>query len=51
MKCWFCGGNLVWQNDFSFEDYGVDGDGIVAVLCCAECNAHIECYSGEKEDE
>ncbi len=44
-KCWFCGSELIWQNDFSYEDYGYDGEGIVAVLMCSdeECKAIVEC--------
>ena len=38
-KCFFCGGQLIWRNDFSTEDYGIDEEGIVSVLCCSECKA------------
>ena len=35
MNCWFCGHKLIWQNDFDYEDYGIeDREGIVAVLIC-----------------
>ena len=44
MKCWFCNSNLIWNNDFNFEDYGVEGEGIVAVLTCSECGAFFEGY-------
>ena len=27
MKCWFCGGELIWNCDYSFDDYGYDGEG------------------------
>lgn len=37
--CHFCGGNLIWQNDFDTEDYGYEGEGVVAVLTCPDCNA------------
>lgn len=48
-KCWFCGAKMIWQNDFSFEDYLIDGDGVVAVLVCSdeECGAMAEFYTGE----
>lgn len=51
MNCWFCGGKLIWNADFSFEDYGFEGEGIVAVLVCSECGAIWEGYSGEEEEE
>ena len=49
MKCWHCNNDLIWNNDFSYEEYGVDTveqDGIVTVLsCCNEdCGAVYECY-------
>lgn len=51
MNCWFCGTKTVWQSDFDFEDYGYEGSGIVAVLNCPNCKAHIECMlSCDTED-
>lgn len=49
--CWFCGGRMIWQSDFDFEDYGREGDGIVAVLLCTECGAVAEFYTNEEEEE
>jgi len=35
-ECFHCGHNtVIWQSDFSFEDYMVEGEGIVHVLHCA----------------
>ena len=58
-KCWFCGSDLVWEQDFTFEDYDIyeNPDNTVAVLHCTnqECVTLVECYSGyykiETEDE
>ena len=47
MNCWHCQSKLIWQNDFSYEDYGIDDkEGIVTVLMCSneECEAYIEVY-------
>lgn len=46
MKCWYCSSDVIWQNDFTYEDYGCEGDGIVSVLICSseECNAEVEIY-------
>ena len=41
-SCPACGGKLVWQSDFTFEDYGYEGDGIVSVYQCITCGADIE---------
>ena len=45
MKCWFCNSEMIWGCDFSFEDYGLEGDGIVATLTCSECEAYAEFYT------
>ena len=46
MKCWHCNSEVIWNSDFSYEDYALDGDGIVTVLTCSneECQAMYECY-------
>lgn len=41
--CWFCQSPMIWQNDFNFEDCGMEGEGIVAYLSCSECEATVEC--------
>ena len=40
--CPACGGQLIWQSDFAFEDCGYDGDGIVTMYVCAQCGADVE---------
>lgn len=53
MRCWFCNSKkeLVWVADSSYEDYCLDGEGIVAVLQCTneECNAVFEGYLDIKD--
>ena len=49
-NCWFCGTEMIWQSDFNFEDYGYEGEGIVAVLHCPNCNAMAEFMSGEEDE-
>ena len=56
MKCWHCNSEVIWGGDFDFEDYGMDGKGIVSNLTCSNCKAYYECYldleeesNGEKE--
>ena len=54
MKCWHCKIELTWGGDFDYEDYGLDGEGIVSNLSCSKCNAYVEVYLpldyGEKDD-
>jgi len=44
MKCWHCNTELIWGGDFDYEDYGIDGDGIVSNLSCPNCNSYVEVY-------
>lgn len=33
---------VIWDSDASFEDYGLDGDGIVHDCHCTHCGAMIQ---------
>jgi hypothetical protein len=33
----------MWDRDFTFEDFGYDGNGVVHTLHCMNCGAEIEC--------
>lgn len=45
MKCWFCGSELIWQNDFGLEDFQEDAEGIVAILSCSNNDCNTTVYS------
>lgn len=32
---------MIWESDFMFEDYGLDGEGIVQNCHCTHCGADI----------
>lgn len=54
MSCYNCGGQLIWNNDFTYEDYGREGDGIVAVLSCedSDCDVDlVEVYMDNEKNE
>lgn len=51
IKCFHCGGQVVWDNDFSLEDCGYEGDGIVHMCHCPQCGAQIEYRITDQEDE
>ena len=39
MNCWFCGRELIWNNDYDVEDYNIERkEGIVSVLTCSNDN-------------
>ena len=44
MNCWHCNTELIWGGDFTFEDYGLEDDGIVSNLSCPneECETYVE---------
>lgn len=49
-----CNESVVWDADFDFEDYCIEGEGIVHNLHCTECGARIEYFirlDEEEEDE
>lgn len=33
---------MVWQSDFTYEEYGRSGEGQVTVLLCSSCEASAE---------
>lgn len=42
-ECFHCGAlAVIWDSDFSYEDYGYDGEGIIHVCHCTNCGAEIE---------
>ena len=42
-QCFHCLQNTVcWDCDYSFEDFGYEGEGIVQICHCANCGAEIE---------
>jgi hypothetical protein len=46
MNC-LCGAELIWGGDHTFEDYGIDGEGIVSNLSCPSCNNYVLLYQPE----
>jgi hypothetical protein len=51
MKCWHCRGKVIWGGDHTYEDYGMEGDGIVTNMSCSTCNAEYLIYLGENNDK
>jgi len=35
---------MIWGADFSYEDYGLDGEGIVSCFNCSKCPVWAEFY-------
>lgn len=50
-ECFHCGHNsVIWDNDFSFDDFGYEGQGLVQICHCTNCGAEIE-YKISEESE
>ena len=49
MNCVRCGTELIWGNDFSYDDYGCDGEGIISNYSCPECEVYVEVYQPESD--
>ena len=42
-QCFHCLNNsVIWSSDFTFEDMGYEGEGIVHICYCTHCGAEIE---------
>lgn len=51
-ECFHCGERaVIWDNDFSFEDYGYDEDGIIHECHCTNCGAEITYAISFSDDE
>lgn len=51
-ECFHCGQHAVyWNADFDYEDYGIEGNGIIHHCTCANCGAEIEYYVEIKDKE
>ena len=51
-ECFNCGHELIWQNDFTFSDYGYeDEEGIVTIWDCPNCGATHEVWIPEGRND
>lgn len=42
--------SLIWGGDFTFEDYGMDGEGLVSNYICPVCGSYIEVFTSYPEE-
>lgn len=50
-ECFHCGErSVIWQGDFTFEDFGYEGEGIIHVYYCSNCGADIEYHVPLSDD-
>lgn len=53
-ECFHCGQRaVIWDADFDYEDYGIEGPGIVQECHCTACGARvtywIDCSESEED--
>jgi len=51
MNCYHCETELIWGSDNTFEDAGIDGEGILTALSCPKCEAYVEVFKEYEEEE
>jgi hypothetical protein len=49
--CWWCRSEVVWMNDFTKEEWCMEGEGMVSILVCSGCGAEVRYIEREEEDE
>ena len=49
MKCWHCSEDLIWGGDHDYQDYDMEGEGIVSNLSCSGCDCFVLVYKPIKE--
>lgn len=51
-ECFHCGVRaVIWDADFNFEDYGLEGEGVINHCHCTNCGAEIDYYVRMDEDD
>ena len=51
MNCWHCSTELIWGGDHDYEDYGLDGEGIVSNLSCPNCHSFVLVHMPMEDDK
>lgn len=49
-NCWYCGGKLIWQSDYNYDEIHGEGEGVATYLICSECGADVQ-YSLRTDEE
>lgn len=51
-ECFHClSHSVVWDSDFSFEDYGIAEEGIIHNCHCTNCGADIQYFISLEDEE
>lgn len=44
MNCWHCKSEMIWGSDFDYDDFELEGEGIVSTFSCSKCPATAEFF-------
>ena len=50
-NCWFCGAEMRCNSDFNYDEVYGEGEGVVAILTCPNCEAEAEFSLRTDEEE
>ena len=50
MKCYSCGEEMIWNNDFDIDEEN-EWYKLLTIFTCPKCDSMIECYHDRKEEE
>ena len=42
VECYNCRTEMIWGNDFSFEDFAYEGECVVSSFTCPTCDTYAE---------
>lgn len=49
MSCWFCGNEMIWMSDNTFEEKEMFGDGVVSIFICSNEDCGCEASFSKEE--
>jgi len=48
VECYNCRTEMIWGNDFDFDDFDYEGEGVVSCFTCPRCDTYAEFVVPEK---
>lgn len=51
IKCYNCDADMIWGNDFHFDECGYEGEGIVTSFTCPKCDTYAEFVIPERNSK
>ena len=48
VECYNCKSEMIWGNDFDFDAFGYEGEGVISSFTCPSCDTYAEFVIPEK---